>query len=236
MRRHGFSLLEVVIACALFGGLTTLIFSFFRFGTHAFMSANQRHGLQMDALRCADALTEDLERSSQASVSVLSGATRSVAIDTETVQRDVISFASIKNWRDHTNSENYNLDNGAPLWNRSLVYYATQETEGRFIRLRVDPIPPPETATPLLKKDLDKLHGDDPTTNVYGGETPPFAVLARTVYAFKVGALEQGSYPITLKLRTRHVTEAVEPGARRPFDYYQLDLRLAPENGYRASK
>ena len=231
MRARGFSLLELVIACALFTTLSVLIFSFFRYGTRAFYAVNQKNGLRTDALRTVESLQAELKRSAQSSVYLENSATRDLLVDGQTVDRDVIAFATLKDWRDRTSSENFDLETGAPKWNRYWVFYATKEPEGRLIRHKVDPNPPPEAPIPMISEEVETLFYDDPQTNSFDGQTPPFATLAKNVYSFKIGDFQGGSYPVTLKLREKHKQEAAEQGLRRDYDYYELKLRIAPENG-----
>lgn len=233
MRARAFSLLELIVACSLFAALSVLIFTFFRYGTRAFQTVNQKHNLQLDALKSVESLKAELMRSAQSSVYLDNSSAREMTVDGETVHRDVMAFATLKNWHDKTNSENFEIETGAPRWNRYCIFYASREPDGQLIRLKVDPNPPPEAPIPLLRDQVSKLHYDDPQLNNFDGATPSFTILARNVYSFKIESLLEGSYPITLKLREKHQVEAVEQGRRRDFDYYELKTRIIPENSFR---
>lgn len=230
--KRGFSLIELTVSCLIFMTLSALIFSFFRYGTRSFQKANQKHGLQSDALRSLESLQNELKRSSRTSVDVLSDSSREMTVDGTPVHRDVISFATLKEWGDKTNSENYDLETGAPKWNRYWVFYATKAEQGHFIKLKVDPNPAPEASIKLPRADLDRLCYDNPDTNSFSGQTPAYVTLAKNVVNFEIGAPERGSYPVSLKLKEKHQVEATEPGARRPYDYYELRLRITPENSF----
>lgn len=230
--RKGFSILELVISASLFVGLSALIFSFFRFGTRSFQEVNAKHGLQNDALRIVESLQAEMKRTARASELSINDESREMSIDGETVKRDVVSFLGLEDWRDHTNSENFDLETSAPNWNRYLVFYATKEETGRFVRLKIDPNPPPGAPLPLLQRDLDRLCYDEPSTNQYSGFSPPYVVLAKNVYHFECADPNQGNYAVSLKLREKHKLGATEPGARRLFDYYELKLNIRPENSF----
>ena len=229
--RDGFSILELMVAISLFLGLSVLVFAFFRYGTRAFFTANQKHGMQTDALRIIESLQMELKRSAKASVHLQGGTSRGMVVEGESVQRDVVSFATLKDFRDLGNSENYEPTTGAPLWNRYWVYYATKEEVGRMVRLKVDPDPAPEAPVPIPLSDLERLYYHNPSTNTFEGETPPFVVLSKNVHNFRVEDRE-GTFQIFLKLKEKHQKEAVEPGERRPFDYYEIDLSVRPENSF----
>lgn len=231
MKRHGFSLIELIVAVGLFLGVSVLVFAFFRYGTRSFFKATQKHGMQTDALRTVESLQMELKRSAGASVLLENDSTRAVTVEGETVQRDVISFVTLKDFRDLTNSENFEPTTGVPLWNRYWIYYATMEEEGRMIRLKVDPDPAPQGPMPLLRSDFVRLFYDNPQTNVFEGETPPYVVLAHNVYDFRLRR-DGGTFEVSLKLKEKHQKDAVEAGERRPYDYYEIKLTVTPENSF----
>jgi type II secretory pathway pseudopilin PulG len=231
--KRGLSLIELMVAVGLFLGVSILIFAFFRYGVRSFSQANQRHGMQTDSLRTIESLQVELKRSAVASVLVENDGSRSLTVDGKVVQRDVIAFATLKDFRDISNSENYDTVTGAPLWNRYWVYYATKEEKGRIVRLKVDPDPAPEGPLPLLKDDFDRLYYDNPQTNSFEGETPQYVVLARNVYDFRITpAGAGGSFLVSLKLKEKHQHEAVKASKRRSHDYYEIKLSIAPENSF----
>lgn len=232
MKQRGFSLIELIVCCALFVSLSVLVFSFFRYGTRAFQKANQRHGMQTDALRSVESLQHEFKRSSHASVSILNDASRAMTVEGTPVQRDVVCFGSLKDWSDKTSSENFDLETTAPKWNRYWVFYATKEEEGRFIRLKADPSTPPDAPLRLIKSKFDLLYNDDPNANSFEGITPTYVSLAKNVFHFSIQEPQRGSYQFSLKLKEKHQLDSTEPGARRPFDYYELQLSIRPENSF----
>lgn len=233
MKKKGFSLIELIISCFIFVGLSILVFTFFRYGTRSFQTANQKHGLQTDALRTVESLKTELSRSARSSIDLLGedDPSRSISVEGQSVRRDVISMAALKKWQDFTSSENYDLESAAPKWNRYLIFYATKAEIGQIIRVKLDPTPPPEAPRRILSSDLDATINDDPNLNRYAGEVPSYVALARNVHEFKITP-DGGGFSVSLKLKERHITEAIEPGARRPYDFYELKLTVTPGNTY----
>lgn len=240
MRTRGFSLLELMVAVGIFLGTSVLIFSFFRFGTRSFQQANAKNLLQTDALRVMESLQVELTRTSLPTIKLMNDTSREMTIDTEVVRRDAISFAGLQNWRRKSDSLNYDPDTGAPLWNRYHIFYATKDTEGQLIRVKIDPSPPPNAPLPMLTTDFDQVYNDDPNLNDFDNETPPYVVLSKNAYDFRINEelvfydarKRRVSYDVALKLREKHKLEGQESGARRQYDYYELKLRLEPGNSF----
>lgn len=154
-------------------------------------------------------------------------------------QRDVVSFATLEDWRDRTDGNNFHLDTGAPLWNQYLVFYATlEEPVGRLVRMRLDPNPPPEAPRAIPMSDLDDLHNNNPTLNTFDGGAPPYIVLSKNVVEFKFtpgldgAGKETGEFEATLKLKQKSAKSAVESHRLREFDYYEIQVSVRPENSF----
>lgn len=249
--QEGFSLIELVASAGIFLLLSILIFAFFRFGTRSFQEANTRHGLQIDALRVIESVQAELKRCNIASFDHLHGTadSREATATEGTMDRDAICFATLQDWHDKTNPNNFDLETQAPLWNRYLIYYATREETGRLIRLKIDPNPPPNGARQLPRDDFDGLVFDNPSLNKFDGKTSPYVELAKNVLEFKVltrsdsadtdaidadvaSKLERGEILVSLKLKQKKQKGPVGPGPIRNFDYYELRVNLRPENSY----
>ncbi len=232
MRRRGFSILELVVAMSIFMILSVLIFSFFRYGTRSFYSANARNSLQSDALRVIEGLQLELGRSAHTSVRIVNDSSRQVDIDGEQYQRDVISFVALEKWYDGLNTAQYDPDTGAPLWNRYWVYYADRSPEGKVYRLKVDPDPPPLAAVRLPRDQFDDLYNDDPNSNLFSGKLPGYTMLAKNVEEFSVKKVTEGEFNISIKLKEKHQKRPSEDGKVREFDFYEIQTNIRPHNSY----
>ena len=225
-----FSLIELMLACSLFIGLLTVVFLFFRFGTRAFMTATQRQGVQADALRVMDGLQSDLKRTSGASVTCKRDASRIRNIAGIPVHRDVVSFAGLKDWSDPSSTENFDVTNAQPIWNRYWIYYATtQDDRGSIVRLKFDPLPPPVSPRRLTTPELDSLCFDNPSLNTHDGLTPAFVYLAKNVYEFRFEVASHNHFQISLKLQEKRRLRP-DGGKVEGLETYQLIMNVRPEN------
>lgn len=228
--RKAFSLIELVVACMIFITLLAVVFLFFRYGTRAFVTATQRQGVTADALRVMDGLQAELKRTSGTSVLFKHDASRTRTVDGATVQRDVVSFISLKDWTDPTNTENFDVLGAQPKWNRYWVFYATTDADrGNLVRLKVDPVPPPIAPRRLAMDELNLLCRDDPSLNSYDGVTPAFVYLARNVYEFNFEAQQGYQYNISLKLQEKRRLRP-DGGVVSGMETYQLLMTVRPEN------
>ncbi|MBN9414290.1 MAG: hypothetical protein J0I12_02580 [Candidatus Eremiobacteraeota bacterium] len=220
------------MASALFLGVMGIVFFFFRYGTRAFVTANQRQGVQADALRVMDGLQADLKRTASKSVLLLNSSSRTRLIDTTTVHRDAVSLVSLKDWSDQNNTENFDLNGSQPKWNRYWVYYATtDEDRGAIIRLKVDPLPPPISPIPLTILKLSNVCRDNPASNNFDGSIPLHSYLCRNVYEFKVDREGNNSFRLSLKLQEKRQLRP-DGGRVEGMETYQLQMFVRPENTY----
>ena len=209
-KRQAFSVLELVIASGLFLMLLGIVFFFFRYGTRAFITANQRQGVQADALRVMDGLQADLKRTASKSVLILNNSSRLRTIDTVSVHRDAISLISLKDWSDPNNTENFDLAGSQPKWNRYWIYYATtNEDRGAMIR----------------------LCRDDPKLNNFDGSTPLHSYLCRNLYEFKADRDGNNSFRLSLKLQEKRQLRP-DGGVIQGMETYQLQMFVRPENTF----
>lgn len=231
-KRQAFSVLELVIASGLFLMLLGIVFFFFRYGTRAFITANQRQGVQADALRVMDGLQADLKRTASKSVLILNNSSRLRTIDTVSVHRDAISLISLKDWSDPNNTENFDLAGSQPKWNRYWIYYATtNEDRGAMIRLKIDPMPPPISPTPLTILKFASLCRDDPKLNNFDGSTPLHSYLCRNLYEFKADREGNNSFRLSLKLQEKRQLRP-DGGVIQGMETYQLQMFVRPENTF----
>lgn len=228
--RTAFSIIELMVAVSIFVGLLVVVFLFFRFGTRAFLTATQRQGVQADALRVMDGLQADLKRTSGASVLFKRDVSRTRVIEGVTVHRDVVSFASLKDWSDPSNTENFDVANAQPIWNRYWVYYATNNADrGCIVRLKIDPLPPPIAPRRLTTPQLTQLSLDVPENNNYDGQVPAFVYLARNVYEFNFDVVNRNQFQISLKLQEKRRLRP-DGGKIEGMETYQLLMNVRPEN------
>lgn len=230
--RRGFSLLELAVACCMFLGVLSIVFFFFRYGTRAFITASQRQGVQADALRVMDGLQADLKRTAGRSVLILNDNSRVHMVDGVNVHRDAISLASLKDWSDPNNTENFDLAGSQPRWNRYWVYYATVDIDrASLIRLKVDPTPPPISPSPLTIAKFVNLCKDNTNLNSFEGATPAQSQLCRNVYEFKLDREGNNSFRASLKLQEKRQLRPGS-GAVSGMETFQLQMYVRPENTY----
>jgi len=230
IRSRGFSLIELMVASSLFMGLMVVIFLFFRYATRAYVTATQRQGVQADALRVMDGLQADLRRTSANSIRMLNDATRTRLIEGVTVHRDVLSFVGLQDWSDPTNTQNFDVTNAQPIWNRYWVFYATKDQDrGILVRLKVDPTPPPVAPKRLTSSELTDLCRDDPNLNRFHGISVGYVALARNVYDFQVQSFGRNQLQISLKLQEKR---RLRPDGSKieGQETYQLLMNVRPEN------
>jgi hypothetical protein len=233
--RIGLSLTELIFATAMFSSMLVIVFFFFRYGSRAFVTATQRQGVQSEALRVMDSIQSDLARTAISSVLPKNSGpdlTRQRTINSEVVQRDVLSFVTLQNWTNPQDSHNFNVvEGGQPIWNRYLVYYATRDQDkGLLFRLKIDPSPPPISPLPMLNTKLNLVTRDNPDLNAYDGRRPECMTLAKNVHEFSV--LTDGErVQISLKLRERRQNRP-DGGPAKGEEAYELQLLVRPQNTY----
>ncbi len=232
LKRRAFSVLELTIACTLFLLLLGIVFFFFRYGARAFVTANQRQGVQADALRVMDGLQADLKRTASKSVLILNNSSRIRLIEGVNVHRDALSLISLKDWSDPNNTENFDLSGSQPKWNRYWIYYATTDNDrGGMIRLKIDPLPPPISPTPLTIMKFVGLCHDDPSLNSFDGSVPLHTYLYRNLYEFKAEKEGNNSFRLSLKLQEKRQLRP-DGGPVQGMETYQLQMFVRPENTY----
>lgn len=231
-RSRGFSVLELVVASSLFLFLLGIVFFLFRYGTRAFATANQRQGVQVEALRVMDSLQADLKRTASQSVSFLTGPSRTRTLGTVTVHRDAICLIGLKDWSNSYNPENFDESGSRPKWNRYWIYYATTDKDrGEMVRLKVDPEPAPGSPSQIQILHFAALCNDNPALNSFAGVTPAHSYLCHNVYDFSVSKERNKSFRISLKLQERRQLRP-DGGKVEGLETYQLQMVVRPENTY----
>lgn len=230
--KRAFSVLELLVASSMFLFLLFIVFFFFRYGTRAFATANQRQGVQAESLRVMDSLQADLKRTASQSVMVLNDLSRTRSLGTATVHRDAICLISLKDWSSSYNPENFDESGSRPRWNRYWVYYATtDEDRGAMVRLKVDPEPAPVSPTKMQVLHFYALCNNNPALNNYGGVTPAYSYLCHNVYDFRASREGNNSFRISLKLQEKRQLRP-DGGKTDGLETFQLQMVVRPENTY----
>lgn len=135
--KRAFSLPELVLAMALFGMVSLLIFSMLLSGTRSFNIAMSRSTLQGELNRSLARLQGEVRRSSASLVGLVHEPGRQV----DSQSRDGICLSALRDWRAPASYDS----SGTPLWDEFVVYYATRETPGRLLRRSLHPVGAPFT-------------------------------------------------------------------------------------------
>lgn len=148
---RGFGLLELLVSIASLAFIFGIVFLLFSYSVGGVAMLNARQGVQGDALKARIQLQQDFSLTHFDSVGV-------IRRDLGGKRRDVICCLSLSNWNDPTLFAN----NGLPLWDRMVAYYATTEAEGgRLIRAFLAPDPPSDLGflriAPLASNLLDAV-------------------------------------------------------------------------------
>ncbi|MBX3170830.1 MAG: prepilin-type N-terminal cleavage/methylation domain-containing protein [Candidatus Eremiobacteraeota bacterium] len=137
-RRSAFSLLELLIALAILGGLTATLFVIFSMGSRSFQVGTGRADLQSDMRRVLTALRKDVHNSSFSSISTLDSQISvpqrpPAPLPTINVQRGAVCLNGL---RRPQNPTSYDSDSGLPRWDCYIVYWATKDVpEGKLMRM-----------------------------------------------------------------------------------------------------
>lgn len=164
--RRAFSLPELVLAIALFGLVSLLVFSMLLNGTRSFNIAMSRSTLQGELNRSLARIQGEVRRSSVSLVSLVQGPDRQLGL----LSREGICLSALRDWRSPASYD----PSGTPLWDEFVLYYATMQTPGRLLRRTFHPAGSPYTA-PMTGLTLLDQPG--------GSET---AVLAQHLEEFKL--------------------------------------------------
>lgn len=148
---RGFSLIELMVSIASLAFIFGIVFLLFSYSVGGYALLDARQGVQGDALKARTQLQQDFSLTHFDSVGV-------IRRDLGGKRRDTICCLSVSNWNEAGRFAN----NGLPLWDRVVVYYATTDSAGgRLIRAYLAPDPPAELGflriAPLAGNLLDAV-------------------------------------------------------------------------------
>ncbi|MBX3170842.1 MAG: hypothetical protein KF760_25775 [Candidatus Eremiobacteraeota bacterium] len=209
--KRGFSVAELVLAMALFGVISLLIFAMLLSGSRSFNIVMSRSSLQGELNRSLARLQGEVRRSSASLVTVLHSSDRQV----EGLSRHGICISSLQDWRA---ADSYD-DAGTPQWDEFVLYYATLQTPGRLLRRAYRPAGAPFSSpmAGLLATDLLDHPG------------PEAAVLAQHVEEFRL-TYDGGSAILETSLRLRRRAGRTPEGNRVNEERVQAACRLRLNN------
>jgi prepilin-type N-terminal cleavage/methylation domain-containing protein len=221
-RRSGFTLIELLISMGLLGLLLGMIFAAFDLGTRIFQETATRQSSETQ-LRNIKLL---LERDCKLSNFWYSRALSRPALEGDGF-RDALSLSTLGNWDDPSRFDSLT---GRPLWDRYVVWYATQETPGKLYRQVVEPsFTGPSLTAPYsaLPSNLSTL---DPNSNA---DLVSSRLLSQNVQNFETGLkLKNGT--ITTTIRLLSVGGKRPTSATRVEDHLEVSLTFRPKNSWPA--
>lgn len=209
--KRAFSIVELVLAMALFGLISLLIFSLLLSGTRSFNIVMSRSTLQGELNRSLARLQGEVRRSSASLVTVLRASDRQV----EGHCRHGICLSSLKDWRAESS-----YDQGSPRWDEFVLFYATMQTPGRLLRRVYHPAGAPFSAP---------MTGLSAATDLLDQGSPDTSVLAQHVEEFKL-TYDGGSGVLEASLQLRRRAGRTPEGNRVNEERVQAACRLRLNN------
>ncbi len=223
--RQGLSLLETVFSMAILSVVMLAIFGIFSMGQRSFHFASLRQGLQSEGRKAWTLLKQDLRQSNFVATTARARPAslllpRREAEGLVSVDRDGLCLPSVRDWASPTA---INEVTGFPNFDCYIVYYASEDPEGRFIRQVIQP--PTVGPYPFEGFTLNQ----DPLTNAHRVGNPK--ILSYQVLSFQARK-DEGSRLIRLSVRFRGLG-AGKPGSTKKADEtFELSLQIYPENTY----
>lgn len=134
--RPGFSLIELVLACALFSLLGLVLFGMVEFGFRAFSMGGERMNTDGEMEVVLAQIRKDIELSNFVSLQLNDTPTVAVPLDATVSNqpRHRLCMAGMNDWGD---ANNYDPGSGMPLWNRYWLYHADLQKTGHLFRIEI---------------------------------------------------------------------------------------------------
>lgn len=224
-RTRGMSLLETVFSLGILSVVMLAIFGIFSIGQRSFHFASLRQGLQSEARKAWTLLKQDLRLSNFVATTARARTSslllpRREAEGLVPVDRDGLCLPSLRDWASATS---INEVTGFPNFDCYIVYYASEDPEGRLIRQIIQP----STVGPYPFEGFTL--NQDPLTNAHRVGNP--RILSNRVLSFRARK-DEGSRLIRLSVRFRGMG-AGKPGSQKNADEtFELSLQIYPENTY----
>lgn len=228
-KRVAFSLLEVVGSMAIMAVVMVCIFGVFEMGHQSYHYASLRQGLQAEARIIYLQLHSDLRHSSFVSVTALNRTTsvvlpRQESKGAQTLNRDGLCMSGVRDW---AAAGSIDPVTGFPNFNDYVVYYATTEPEGRFIRQEV--VPAMVGTWPNTQFSVAGSMNDNPLLNLNRVDNPK--TLSKRVLAFWCQR-NDGNRLVNVKLKLRGMGGKRPGSLKRSDETFELSLHSYPENTY----
>lgn len=218
MKRRGFTLVEVVVACFVLSMALLVCFELFQWCSRAALLGQARAGLESEGRRVLLAVRMELLRSDFAGLETDTTRT-TLNPEGQMVDRHALSLLSLANW---SNPASFNAASAAPLWDRYMVLYANKANPGLLIKQYYTPAGAPFRG-PMA--NLAGLLSDNPAANA-GSRS--FQVLSQNLESFQVSSDELSKvvqFNLTLARRGGRKAERASLNER-----HQLNLAVRLEN------
>lgn len=199
-KQGAFTLIETIVTLSILSLLLVLIFGTFGMATSIFQDTDVRQSAELQLRGIKLLMERDLELSDYWHQNSLH---RDFGTDPDTAQtvwRDAVSVCNLSDWKA---VGNFDPVTGRPIWNRHVVWYATQENEAKLIRQVVEPGGPVTEPYSVLSSNVSD---SNPNANA---DLLHSRVLSESIKNFQVIPRPQnGTVGIILRLR--------KSGAHRP--------------------
>lgn len=175
---------------AILGVLMTLAFGAFALSTRLFQDTTIRQSAEVQLRTIKVLLQRDLELTNFWQISHVP---RTVGSE----PRDAMALVGLGDWQ---SPSNFQVASDRPLWDRYIVWYATQQSPGRLVRQLVQP---PLSGNPFYTGSYSglstSLSDSDPGSNRFASQT---RVLSETVSEFElVPRLQNGTVRARIRLK-----------------------------------
>jgi hypothetical protein len=215
-----FGLMDLIVSMAAVGFVFGIVFLLFSYGVGGYALLDARQGVQGDALKARTQLERDFSLSHFDSVGVVQG-------NFEGFERDIVCCLGLSDWNDPARFS----DNGLPLWDRYIVYYATADQgSGSLMRAELAPEVPEGLEclriTPLPAGLLGAVGLDVPPADL--------ALIGRQKVTDDLQEFSCSTDPslqvVSVRLAGRRVSGARPGGAKRTDEGFEAVFELDPLN------